>query len=117
MQNLTKSSFTQSGIKWNISYGITDNEDTGLYKIEYDDDQSRRPDSKEKNITIKIYKDHPLILRVGNENQQSLQLLAQILITLSLAEVTLIADGQRWVHLLRKSFNSLIGTVISKTEK
>ena len=116
LEDNSKQSFKLSGILWNINYGITDIKGSGLYKLEYNDEASKRPDSKTKNISILIYKDHPLILKFCNESPQALAVLASMLITLSLSEVLLIAAGARKAHLHRKSFNGLISDIISNME-
>ena len=113
LENEAKYSFTVADINWNITFGITDLPEKGLYKLEYNDEQSKRPDSKEKNIRIVIYKDHPLIVRTCNENEQAFEVLTSILITLSATEITMIASGSRFAHLYRKSFNELITSIIN----
>ena len=85
----------------------------GLYKLEYNDEQSKRPESKDKNIRIVIYKDHPLIVRSCNENEQAFEVLTSILITLSATEILMIASGSRFADLYRKSFNELITSIIN----
>ena len=116
IKNEAKYSFVLADISWNVIFGISDLPDKGLYKLEYNDEESRRPDSKEKNIRILIYKDHPLIVRFCNENEQAFEILTSILITLSATEITMIASGLKTAHLYRKSFNELITSIISNIE-
>ncbi len=113
LENEAKYSFSVADINWNITFGITDLPSKGLYKLEYNDELSKRPESKEKNIRIVIYKDHPLIVRSCNENEQAFEVLTSILITLSATEITMIASGSRFAHLYRKSFNELITSIIN----
>ena len=79
IKNEAKYSFVLADISWNVIFGITEIPDKGLYKLEYNDEESKRPDSKEKNIRILIYKDHPLIVRFCNENEQAFEILTSIL--------------------------------------
>ncbi len=113
LENEAKYSFSVADINWNITFGITDLPEKGLYKLEYNDEQSKRPESKDKNIRIVIYKDHPLIVRSCNENEQAFEVLTSILITLSATEILMIASGSRFADLYRKSFNELITSIIN----
>ena len=117
LEREAKYSFKLADITWNINFGITDLPDKGLYKIQYKDERSKRPDVKEKNIRILIFKDHPLIVRTCAENPQAFEVLTAMLITLSATEITMIANGSRFAHLYRKSFNELISSILDNLEK
>ena len=84
LENEAKYSFSVADINWNITFGITDLPEKVFTNLNIMMSNQKGLNRKIKNIRIVIYKDHPLIVRSCNENEQAFEVLTSILITLLL---------------------------------
>ena len=108
--------FKIAGIQWNITVGLTDENEKALYSVEFMDKESAKPQSKEKNTRIVINKNHSLLLKFCNNSKEALGVLISLILTLSTTELILVASGHSYARLIRKSFNELIDKVIKGIE-
>lgn len=97
-----------SGTTYNIEYNLSPVDNTELYKIEFRDESSKRPDAKEVNLCIGIREDHPLIVQFCNGNKDALNVIILMTISQTITEIILRSNGQRYVGLYKKCFNEIL---------
>lgn len=110
-KEVNQNSIKIAGTTFNISYNLNSFESSDLYKIEFKDELSKRPEAKLVNLLINIREDHPLISQFCNTNKEALHVLTSIIITQSITEILLRSNGQRYVGLYKKCFNEIIETI------
>lgn len=110
--NLSKKGNTHtiliSGTTFNIDYNLRPIDNLELYKIEFKDESSKRPDAKEVNLNIGIREDHPLIVQFCNGNKDALNVITLIIISQTITEIILRSNGQRYIGLYKKCFNEIL---------
>tara|TARA_Y100000589_G_scaffold243390_1_gene230966 strand:- start:5697 stop:7298 length:1602 start_codon:yes stop_codon:yes gene_type:complete len=110
-KEVNQNSIKIAGTTFNISYNLNSFESSDLYKIEFLDELSKRPEAKIVNLLINIRETHPLISQFCNTNKEALHVLTSIIVTQSITEILLRSNGQRYVGLYKKCFNEIIETI------
>ena len=102
------------GITWTISVEMQDfnNSDqfnnNELYSFIYGDKESEDKDSKIKNINVVINTGHPLIIDNCSGSLEAIKPTQSIILALAISEISVSAQGHKFVGLMRQSINEII---------
>ena len=79
-----------------------------LYSFIYGDKESEDKDSKIKNINVVINTGHPLIIDNCSGSLEAIKPTQSIILALAISEITVSAQGHKFVGLMRQSINEII---------
>ena len=102
------------GVTWSISvemqdFNVNDQfNNNELYSFIYADKDSEERGSKIKNINVVINTGHPLIIDICSGSPEAINATQSILLALAISEITVSAQGHKFVGLMRQSINEII---------
>lgn len=113
LQGSTKFSFPMAGIKWTICFNLNEEDPDRLYNISFLDEQSMRPESNAKNLSVSLNAGHKLVTSICNDNPAAIRVMMTLIATLCATEIILTANGNSFARFIRKSFNELVSQVVN----
>ena len=102
------------GVTWTISVAMQDFNNTNqfnnneLYSFIYANKESEERDSKIKKINVVINTGHPLIIENCSGSPDAINATQSILLALAISEISISAQGHKFVGLMRQSINEII---------
>ena len=103
--------FNAGGIDWSVLVRVEATENSSLYTLSYRDDESKSPNTKNKNVDIVINREHELFLDECSGSKEATTVLMLLLVTFAVTEMMLTASGNYFARLISKGFNEQICNV------